>query len=179
MNPVKVVSGLLYPRDTPGLMTWAKERLSDLFGVIERVGGPFDFDFTDYYRDISPNLARYFFSFRGLEYPSGLVRWKRLAVGIEAESAQGGGRRVNIDPGYLDGARLVLASTKDNAHRIYLSDGIYAELTLRRVKSGWERFSYTFPDFRSGTYDGFLDLVRLDWRRDIRGIREIQGGRRS
>lgn len=81
-------------------------------------------------------------------------------------------RTVNIDPGYLDGARLVLASTKDNAHRIYLDDDMYAEVTLCHRKSGWERFSYTFPDFKNGQYDPFLDMVRKDWQNDVRNLKE-------
>ncbi|MDR1886231.1 MAG: DUF4416 family protein [Synergistaceae bacterium] len=171
MNGVKVISGLLYPEDEPGLRDWAELRLTERFGEIERTGGPFVFDYTDYYRGISPKLARCFFSFRGLEHPGGLAGWKELAIGIEADSASGCGRRVNVDPGYVDGARLVLASTKDNAHRIYLDRGIYAELTLRRRRTGWESFSYTFPDFGSGRYFDFLDRVRLDWRRDMRARR--------
>jgi hypothetical protein len=174
MNPVKAFCGLLCPRDLPWLADWAVERFARDLSEAERSGGPFDFCFTDYYRDISPDLIRYFISFAGLRRPGELVRWKRMAVGIEAESARPGegGRRVNIDPGYVDGARVVLASTKDNAHRIYLSDGIYAELTMLRRRTRWESFSYTFPDFRSGTYDGFFDGVRLDWRRDVRRSRE-------
>jgi hypothetical protein len=170
---IKIISGLLYPKDDPGLRDWAAGRLSERFGEIERTGGPFDFGYTDYYGGISPNLARYFISFRGLGRAGCLVGWKEFAIEIEAESApaSGAGRRVNVDPGYVDGARLVLASTKDNAHRIYLDRGIYAEVTLCRRKSGWESFSYTFPDFRSGAYDAFLDRVRLDWKSDIRVIR--------
>jgi hypothetical protein len=98
--------------------------------------------------------------------------WKRTAIALEAESSAGfpAGRRVNVDPGYLDGARIVLASTKDNAHRIYLRDGIFAEVTMCRGKSGWKSFSYTFPDFASGMYDAFLDEVRMDWRSGVRAL---------
>ena len=91
-------------------------------------------------------------------------------MSMEAVSSKNrkSGRRVNIDPGYLDGARLVLASTKDNAHRIYLGEGIFAEVTLCRRKNTWVGFPYTFPDFRSGVYDAFLDDVRIDWLHDMR-----------
>jgi hypothetical protein len=165
---VKLLAGLLYPNDSPELRSWARGRLSEVFGELERESGQFDFGYTDYYSAISPALTRVFFSFAGLSRPSELVKWKKLAIGLEAESALDGGRRVNIDPGYVDGARVVLASTKDNAHRIYLSDGIYAEVTMSRRKYGWEKFSYTFPDFTSGVYDSFMDRVRLDWREDFK-----------
>lgn len=167
---VKLIVGLLSPAGDAATFGWARGRIAEAFGAIEREYGPYPFDYTDYYREISRCLERRFFSFTELRHPFGLVAWKKRAVEMEAESAgaAGAGRRVNVDPGYVDGARLVLASTKDNAHRVYLYDDIYAEVTLCRRKTGWERFSYTFPDFASGIYDGFLDAVRADWRADIR-----------
>jgi hypothetical protein len=165
---VKLISGLLYPSRAPELIGWSRERLAAILGRVERASESFPFSFTSYYDDIAPDLSRIFFSFEGLRDADGLVGWKKTAVGIEAESANSGARRVNIDPGYIDGARVVLASTKDNAHRVYVADGIFAEVTLCRRKSGWESFSFTFPDFKSGLYDAFLDKVRLDWRRDVR-----------
>ena len=172
ISPAKLIIGLLYPTGSPDILDWAVLRLSSTFGDIERTSPPFPFTWTDYYKDISPDLTRRFLTFKGLRHPFGLVVWKRLAISIEAESAQGGGRLVNIDPGYMDGARLVLASTKDNAHRIYLWDDIFAEATLCHGKSGWVSFSYTFPDFASGAYFEFLDLARSDWKRDVRESRE-------
>jgi hypothetical protein len=176
---VKLIIGLLYPSKLPSLFEWAARRLSAVYGDVERTSPPFPFDYTDYYSDISPDLTRRFFTFAGLRHPFGLVVWKKLAIMLESESAEGqSGRRVNIDPGYIDGARLILASTKDNAHRIYLWDDIYAETTLCRRKSGWESFSYTFPDFASGAYKEFLDAAREDWRHDVRAVRsgQLPGG---
>ena len=172
--PVKLISGLLCPAGQTESTEWAAGRMSAVFGDIELASRPYPFDYTDYYRDIAPRLERRFFVFAGLRHPFGLVVWKKLAISIEAESVDGtgAGRRVNIDPGYLDGARLVLASTKDNAHRIYLWDDIYAETTMCRKKSGWISFSYTFPDFASGVYDDFLDSARNVWRRDLRARRD-------
>jgi hypothetical protein len=167
--PAKLIVGLLYPSDDPDTLDWAEGRLAAVFGEAERASEPYPFGWTDYYKNISPSLLRKFITFKGLRHPFGLVVWKKLAISIEAESAPPGGcRRVNVDPGYIDGARLVLASTKDNAHRIYLWDDIYAEATLCRGKSGWVSFSYTFPDFASGAYFEFLDLARGDWKRDMR-----------
>lgn len=170
---VKLVSGLLYPADAPRLYEWARGELRGLWGEIERESECFDFGFTDYYKDISPRLVRVFFSFKGLRPADGLPGWKMSAVETEARS--GDPRRVNIDPGYIDGARLVLASTKDNAHRVYISGGIFAEVTLCRRKRGWESFSYTFPDFAGGLYDEFLEAVRLDWRRETRLLKNMEG----
>jgi hypothetical protein len=168
---VKLITGLLYPDGDEALLEWSRRKLRRAFGEIERESPAYPFGCTDYYDDISPRLARRFFTFAGLRHPFGLVVWKKIAIAIEAESAGGSGRRVNIDPGYIDGARLILASTKDNAHRIYLWDDIYAEVTLCYKRNGWESFSYTFPDFAAGTYDGFLSEARIGWKRDARELR--------
>lgn len=170
---VKIIAGLLYPTNRPDLKDWVREKVSLLYGEIERESPSYPFDFTDYYRDIAPSLARLFFSFKGLRHPGELVDWKIAAIALEAESSKEGrteNRCVNVDPGYLDGARVVLASTKDNAQRIYIRDDIFAEVTICHRKDGWEKFSYTFPDFKSGRYDGFWDVVRADWQRDRKNL---------
>jgi hypothetical protein len=175
MPLVKRVAGLLVPRGNDPLLTWGRDAAARLLGPIQREAGPFPFDWTDYYRGIAPELDRYLFSFDGLAPAEGLAGWKRAAVGIERESARLSGdgsppaRRINLDPGWIDGARLVLASTKDHAHRIYLGGGIFAEVTLRFRKGRPVSFDYTFPDFRSGRYDSFLVQVREDWRRERPG----------
>lgn len=170
---VKIITGLLYPSECPSLKEWACEKAAALFGEIERESQPFPFNFTDYYRDIAPSLLRCFLSFKGLRHPGELPDWKIAAIALErasSEKEKTQNRRVNIDPGYLDGARIVLASTKDNAQRIYLRDQIYAEVTICHRKDGWEKFSYTFPDFKSGRYDSFWDAVRSDWQKDRRAL---------
>ncbi|NLL36125.1 MAG: DUF4416 family protein, partial [Fretibacterium sp.] len=115
----------------------------------------------DYYRDIAPRLARRFICFSGLAPAGGLPDWKRETCALERASRTP--RAVNIDPGYLDGARLILASTKDHAHRVWLRDGIFAEVTLRFRFGRWQSFDYTFPDFADGRYDDFLTAARRLW----------------
>ena len=125
---------------------------------------------TNYYEEIAPELDRVFVSYPGLYKMSDLPSWKLESCAMERESGGGAGRRVNIDPGTIDGARLLLASTKGQAHRVYLRDGIFCEVTLCRRKGRWESFFYTFPDFKSGAYDAWLELVREDWKREVREI---------
>lgn len=141
---------------------------AEALGEPERISCDYRWDYTDYYSYISPELVRIFISFCGTMHPGELADKKLQAVRAEAASMRGGCRSINIDPGYLDGARLVLASTKDNAQRIYLRDGIFAEVTMTRDRSGWVKYPYTFPDFKSGAYDAFFDQVRIDWRKDIK-----------
>ncbi|MBQ7544417.1 MAG: DUF4416 family protein [Synergistaceae bacterium] len=161
MTPkVKRITGILFPSDE--LMRWSIGRLAEIWGTPELVSSPVPFDKTDYYHDIAPELSRVFVCFPGMLNPEGLADWKHQAIEIEAQSRQPI-RAVNIDPGYIDGARLVLASTKDHAHRIYLRDGIFAEVTMRYRFGGWKSFDYTFPDFASGVYDEFLSGARRLW----------------
>ncbi len=165
---VKLVTGVLHP-DSDWL-DWTVKRLTPVWGPIEVQSETSLFSHTDYYSDIAPRLYRTFFSFRGLAFAGDLAGWKHFSCSVEEES--GACRRVNIDPGYIDGARLVLASTKDHAHRIYIKEGVFAEVTLRFRFGEWESFDYTFPDFADGGYNDFLCRVRKQWIQDIRQMRE-------
>ncbi|MCD6364830.1 MAG: DUF4416 family protein, partial [Planctomycetes bacterium] len=90
-----------------------------------------------------------------------------------ADSFASGGppRPINLDPGYIDPAKLVLASMKNFSHRIYIGRGVYAEVTLMYRKSRWEPLDWTFPDYASGRYDAFLtgarNLLRQAQREEI------------
>jgi hypothetical protein len=166
---VKLIAGVLYPSGEESRFGWTAEELRALWGEIEIESDPVPFTTTDYYRAIAPSLSRRFLCFGGLRGASGLPAWKRDAISVEAKSRSP--RAVNIDPGYVDGARLILASTKDHAHRVYLRDGIFAEVTMRFRFGKWTPFDYTFPDFAGGAYDVFLSAARRAWVRDA-GRRE-------
>jgi hypothetical protein len=83
-----------------------------------------------------------------------------VANGIEQEFASRGNRTVNLDPGYLDYYKVVLASAKFGGQKIYMRDGIYADMTLIHFKGKWESFAWGFPDFKSGIYDEVLSTIR-------------------
>jgi len=74
-------------------------------------------------------------------------------------------RPLNLDPGYLTEAKLVLASTKDHAHRIYLGRGIYAEVTLHYQNGRWQSHDWTYPDFQRPDYHLFFSQCRDFFRR--------------
>jgi hypothetical protein len=112
-------------------------------------------------------LVRKFVAFADLIAPEELADAKVRTNSLEEEFAQRSEddirRRVNLDPGYIAPDKLVLASTKNFSHRIHLSKGIYAEVTLNFGKKGCVFFDWTYPDFRSGKYTEFL----LDVRRKV------------
>jgi hypothetical protein len=109
-------------------------------------------------------LTRNFVSFRRVFDPGSLADAKLATNRIERELADKTGdtfrRRVNLDPGYVTAAKLVLATTKDFSHRVYLRDGIYAEVTLQFGSGGPRAQPWTYPDFASGAYSEFLMKVR-------------------
>lgn len=159
---VKLVCGLI-----AGSEEWRRrgvEALVAAYGPTDLESAVLPFDCTDYYEaEMGPGLLRQFVSFTRLIDPASLADVKLHTNAMEKQwTAPGPGlrRRVNLDPGYITPAKLVLATTKDFAHRIYLHSGIYAEVTLNFTKTGFRHFDWTYPDFKSGRYDAFLSAVR-------------------
>jgi len=156
-------------------LVWARDRANSQFGPLALQSEAFAFTETDYYAaTMGTDLRKQFFALAELVDPAELAGLKRLTNQWEAEYAnmeagQRGGsgpaRPLNLDPGYLTEAKLVLASTKDHAHRIYLSDGIYAEVTLFYQNRGWRSRDWTFPDYRREDYQAFFSECRDYLRR--------------
>lgn len=151
----------------PSYFAAARPALEKMLGPVELISEIFDFTTTEYYTEtMGANLKRCFFSFQNFADPGALPDWKLAANALEEELkpilAPNGTplRPINIDPGYVTGAKLILASTKDFAHRIYLRNGIFAEITVAFRAGVWLSHQFTFPDFKSGIYDAFLKRVR-------------------
>ena len=159
---VKLICGMLAGSET--LLTRAAEALVREFGPAELTSEVMDFDFTDYYdRQMGRPLYRQFIAFQKLIAPDALADAKCRTNAIEkrfAAKASSPPRPVNLDVGYIEPSKLVLASMKNFSHRIYLSRGVYAEITLQYHKGRWEPLSWTFPDYASGCYDAFLTAAR-------------------
>lgn len=163
IKSVSPIVALLYGHDSHYEILQA--RLTKAFGPVELESPVYPFTFTTYYDgEMGTGLKRRFLLFQRTADPEALADWKRATNKLEenlAEELRGGPPRpVNIDPGYITGGKLVLASTKDFAHRIYLRDGIFAELTMYFQDGEWRSHNFTFPDFKSGVYNGFLRQAR-------------------
>lgn len=158
--PVKMFCGLICAEGVD--VEEVLGELVALFGGVEDRFGPHRFDtYTTYYsRQMGAPLWRHFFSFEPLADPDFLVEAKIRANLLERRWMGSHSRRVNLDPGYIHPARLVLASCKDFAHRIYLGRGIYGEVTLLWRRGRWEALPWTFPDFAGGAYFEFFARVR-------------------
>ena len=161
---VKLICGMLSSRVE--LLDAAAGELSAAFGAVDLVGEVTDFDFTHYYdRERGAPLDRRFVSFAELLRADALADAKLRTNAVEADFARRGDagsvrRPINLDPGYLEPSKLVLASMKNFSHRVYLSRGVYAEVTLLFARGRWQPLPWTFPDYRSGRYDAFLTAAR-------------------
>jgi hypothetical protein len=152
------VVGLLAPDES--LLDAAEGRLAAEFGPVTRRSAAIPFDFSDYYAaEMGTGLLRRWTA-HGPVDPGRLAALKRAANRVEAEFSEDGKRRVNIDPGLLSLHSLVLASTKDFAHRVYLGDGVFAEVTLLYRSGRFEPLDWTYPDYRTGCCHEFLRLCR-------------------
>jgi hypothetical protein len=162
-EPVKLFVGMLSAY--PDAFVGAEASLAEVLGPVDLRSDLFAHEFTEYYRDeMGHPLLRLFVSFERLAPPAELASIKRLTNEIEARMAADGAwpvlRPMNLDPGYIAPAKLILASTKDYSHRIHLHEGIYAEVTLLYVRGGWQQLPWTYPDFRTAAYHDFFSRVR-------------------
>jgi hypothetical protein len=168
-EPVKLFTGVL--TSLTGRLPEVEDRLTGLFGPVDARSEMFPFDHTDYYdAEMGAPLFRVFWGFRDLVSQGELPRVKTETNTLEVDLAHTFGtvaRPVNIDPGYLEQSKIVLASTKNFSHRIFLSDGIYAEVTMYFEDRRWRHFPWTFPDFRSGRYDEFFLQLRSAYRSQL------------
>ena len=140
----------------------SRDKLEKRFGRVDFQSDPLDFNYTTYYeKEMGSGLKRRFISFSKLIPIEDLYRIKLYTNRLEARFLDSGARQVNIDPGYVDLAKLVLASTKDYAHRIYLRKGIFAEITLSYRNNSFVFNDWTYPDYRSQEYIDIFNKIRL------------------
>ena len=158
-------------------LDWARQQAVQSWGPIAHQSPIFEFTQTDYYRQaMGPDLRKVFFAFEPPFDPAGLAEVKLQTNAWEDEFAALAGhaeaRPLNLDPGYLTLGKLVLASTKDHSHRVYLRSGIYAEVTLYYSGGRWRAREWTYADYRRADYQEFFSRCR-DWLHDrLRGGQE-------
>ncbi|MCG8431397.1 MAG: DUF4416 family protein [Candidatus Omnitrophica bacterium] len=158
-HAVKLVVGFIF-KDVPVLED-SESALYARFGAPDAQSPIYTFMHTDYYRrEMGDNLRKKFVSFRKLISPGSLASIKRFTNTVESRFSHQGTRRINIDPGYLDSARVVLASTKDFVHRVYIGRKIFAEVSLFYRDKQYRAWKWTYPDFRQKKYRDFFGYVR-------------------
>ena len=141
------------------------------FGEVEAVSEEFSFsgEFSTYYDDeIGGEGFRRIYSFKDTVDPARQANIKLRTNEIEAEFAVDGRRRINLDPGFINHGRLLLATTKATGFRIPLKDGIYTELTLFWARGGWQKLPWTYRDYQSERVQKFITEVRRTYLADRR-----------
>lgn len=162
----RLVLSLLYresPAGTePTWVTSAVEALGAELGPHDYRSPALPFNYTDYYlAEMGAPLARFFLSFRNLVPREKLAEIKHRTDAVERTlSDEQGRRRVNIDPGLLTPESFVLATGKNYAHRIYLGQGVYADLTLVYRGGGYRPLEWTYPDYASDEIRSILSEIR-------------------
>lgn len=156
---VKLIIGLIARQE---FLDKALLRLSKVFGEIDYTSEILDFDTTRYYaKEMGADLKRQFISFSKLIAPEALPSIKLKTNKIETSSFSFRNKRqVNIDPGYLSISKLVLATTKDHQHRIYLDKGIFAEVTLRYRDKTFCPWQWTYADYCKKEYINIFNHIR-------------------
>lgn len=167
---MKLICGILSHQEDIGK---AEERLCKEFGEIDCRFSPVPFTHTDYYNDeMGEGVLRSWVSFRGFVDQESLSDVKLLTNRIEEEFARPNGTRtVNLDPGLIDESKLILASTKNYAHRIYIGKGIYAEITLTFRQGSFQTIPWTYPDYAE--HVEFFNRVRLSLRKERKNETDV------
>ncbi len=143
------------------LLAEAKARLVTEFGPIDYESVLLPFDHTAYYTpEFGPGLVRRIWAFEPLIAQEALAAIKRRTNDLEMGWAVEGRRRINLDPGFVSYSKMVLATTKNHAHRIYIGQGIYAEVTLHFRDGSFCAWPWTYPDYASPTYLEIFNQIR-------------------
>lgn len=168
-KPVQLFCGAIYNPAAP--LDNVKADLEAGFGPADFVSPQFDFDKTSYYEEeMGAGLRKIFVAFEKLIPPEKIVDVKLATNGIEEKyhDGAGGGRLVNLDPGYLALAKMALATTKDNFHRLYLGRGIFAEVTLKFENGSFHPLPWTYPDYCSDGYIDYFNQLRDSYKQKLK-----------
>ncbi|MHC4727544.1 MAG: DUF4416 family protein [Planctomycetota bacterium] len=162
-KPVKLIIGILAANYN--CLHTAADSLSDKFGKVDFSSEVWPFDQTDYYKEqTGPRILRQFVSIKRLIDPGILAKIKHQTNKLEQKLAKKLAlpltRPVNLDPGIIEPSKLILATTKNYSHRIYIGKKMYAEVTLIFDKGSWRSQFYTYPDYKQQCYFDFFDKVR-------------------
>jgi hypothetical protein len=171
--PVKYFIAALY--SDMDALTIAKTLLISEWGKIDYCGHERTFDVTDYYNEeMGFPQVRQILTFEQLHDPTLLVAMKLRCNEFEQRMILNGKRVVNLDAGYLDHNKVILASAKEAGQKVYLDKGIYADLAGRYKNGKYQPFEWSFPDFKDGRYDQELCEIRAIYLRQLKMWRKAQ-----
>ena len=145
----------------PELLTTVESELVRAYGEVALRSPAFPFDTSDYYREeMGEGLERHWLCFQEPFGAEQLPEFRLTTGRIEAKLAADGNRRVNLDPGYLDLGKLVLASLKEAPDKIYMGRGVWAHTCLQFRWGEFTAPDHSFPDFQDGRFNTFMLKAR-------------------
>ena len=155
---------------------WVIEQAESHWGPVALKSPIFDFTETSFYTEsMGTDLKKQFLAFETLFDSGEIAQTKHVSNDLENAYVSASGhpeqRPVNIDPGYITEAKLVLVTTKDRDHRIYLRQGIYSEVTLFYRSKQWQHSRWTYPDYQRKDFQDFFTQCRLHLRQAIQAQR--------
>jgi hypothetical protein len=164
---VKLIFGLI--SNDKKIFLETEKILSKKFGFLDYSSKILPFNYTTYYnQELGKDLRRKFISCRELIKPNLFARIKIFTNKIEKKLSFAGKRRINIDPGYLSAGKLVLVSTKDYTHRIYLEKGIFAEVTLFYKNRSFHPWQWTYQDYKTKDYIEIFNYLYKIYLKQLR-----------
>ena len=167
-QPAKLITGLLF-RDFD-IRRSVLAALQDRFGPMDCLTEPNLFTYTDYYdSEMGEGIYRQTLSFTELVFPEKLADIKLFTNELELRLSLDGKRQANIDPGLLSEERVVLATGKNYTHRIYLRDGIYADLTLIYQAGAYQTLPWTYPDYGEKGVREMFHKIRMKYVMQLKG----------
>lgn len=157
--PVKLFLAAMYNNERD--LKKALQKFSEKFGPTERTFGPLPVSaYTDYYqKEMGMNIEKVYLTYSRLITRQELASIKTFTNNLE-QSLSNNKRTINLDPGYITRDKLILATTKDYYHRIYLAQGIFAEVTLHYRQGRYRFFSWTYPDYKEPGVQELLAQAR-------------------
>ncbi|MFC1703395.1 DUF4416 family protein [Candidatus Omnitrophota bacterium] len=169
--PVKLFIGMI--SQDPDFFLKVEHQVRKRFGALSIETEVLPFDYTDYYnQELGSPLSRKFISFEGLIKAEALVTIKQHTMKLEKKMSKNNNRSVNIDPGYLTAAKVVLASSKNYSHRIYLGKEVFAEVTLYYHNTIFQYLPWTYPDYKTKKYIEFFTHVRTIYLGQLKHLHE-------
>ena len=174
-KPLKVKLIISALTNDDELIEKVKIDLSKLFGEIEEVSEKFIFNHTKYYEpEMGENLFRRFIVFKNLKDREHIAYVKVQTNKIEEKYSINNKRQINLDPGYISLENFILFTTKNYTHRIYLENGIYADLTLIFQNKNFQTLSWTYPDYSEEIIRNYLKIIRDRYREQLKKENEYR-----
>ncbi|MCF7903074.1 MAG: DUF4416 family protein [Candidatus Marinimicrobia bacterium] len=171
--PVKPFGAIMATSEE--MLETARAELERLFGPVEIQTSIFPVDeFTKYYRpEMGGGLVKQFLAFQGTMSVADMNQAKFETTHIEDKFCVNGKRTINLDPGYLTLDKLVLYTTKNFTHRIFIERGLFAEITLTYTRNGWRTHSWTYPDYQTDAALAFFTRMRQSLYKTLQADGEL------